>query len=159
MAGGICIEPAQTAEDFVAVAALFRLYAEGLPIDPGYQDFVSEMASLPGPYAPPRGALLLAQGGDGSPLGCVGLRPLAPHGRCEMKRLFLAPEARGSGLGRHLAEAVIHEARRIGYREMVLDTLPSMGAAIALYESLGFAKSAPYYGPTPPGTIFMTLVL
>lgn len=153
------IRPACSAADLAAVAALFEGYAASLPVDLGYQDFAAELAGLPGKYAPPHGALLLASDEAGAPLGCVALRPLPPHGRCEMKRLFLTPAARGSGLGRALAQAVITAARDRGYRELVLDTLPSMTAAIALYEAMGFRRIAPYYAPTPDGTIFLGLDL
>ena len=157
-AHGVHIQPVRTAADLQATAQLFQAYAASLPVDLGYQDFAAELAALPGKYAPPAGELLLARG-DGEPLGCVGLRPLAAAGACEMKRLFLAPSARGLGLGRALAEAVVAEARRIGYRELFLDTLPSMASAIALYEQMGFVRIAPYYAPTPAGTIFLALRL
>jgi len=153
------ITPATTPADLAAIGELLRAYAEALPIDLGYQGFEGEIADLPGKYAPPRGALLIARDADGRPLGCAALRPLADPGACEMKRLYLAPEARGSGLGRALAEAIVGAARAAGYRELRLDTLPSMTAAIALYEALGFRRIAPYYAPTPEGTVFLGLAL
>lgn len=159
MADGIRIKQAASAAELRTVAALFRGYADSLPVDLDYQDFGSELAGLPGKYAPPRGALLLAQDADGMALGCVGLRPLDADGVCEMKRLYLLPEARGLGLGRTLAQTVIAEARRQGYRELRLDTLASMARAIALYEAMGFVRIDPYYRPTPPGTVFMALRL
>ena len=76
-----------------------------------------------------------------------------------MKRLFVLPGARGLGLGRAMTEAVIVEARRLGYQELRLDTLPTMTAAIGVYEQMGFIPITPYYAPTPPGTIFMSLKL
>lgn len=102
---------------------------------------------------------MLARDGGGAPLGCVGLRPLAADGVCEMKRLYLLPAARGLGLGRALTVAVIDEARALGYCELRLDTLPSMAAAQAVYEQLGFARVGPYYTPTPAGTVFMAVEL
>lgn len=159
MTNRIRIAPASGAEDLEALAGLFRGYAASLPVDLGYQDFDDELAALPGKYAPPYGALLLARDADGAALGCVGLRPLADAGMCEMKRLYLLPSARGLGLGRALADAVAAEARRLGYRELRLDTLPSMARAIAMYGEMGFARIAPYYAPTPPGTVFMALKL
>lgn len=153
------IQPANTEEELEVIAALFEAYAASLSVDLDYQDFGAELASLPGKYAPPRGALLLARDASGRPLGCVGLRPIAIAGVCEMKRLFLAPEARGLGVGRALAEAVVEEARRIGYRELRLDTLATMTAARGLYRQLGFVEIAPYYAPTPAGTTFMALAL
>lgn len=159
MANGFHILPVSTQADLIATADLFARYAASLPIDLGYQDFASELEALPGKYAPPGGALLLARGADGAPLGCVALRPIPPGGLGEMKRLFLLPRARGLGLGRALTQAVVEEARRLGYRELRLDTLPVMQAAIGLYEQMGFKRIAPYYAPTPPGTIFMSLGL
>lgn len=153
------IDPVRTADDLRATAALFDAYARSLPVDLGYQDFGAELASLPGKYAPPAGELLLARDAAGGPLGCVGLRPLPAAGCCEMKRLYLAPEARGAGLGRALAEAIIGQAREIGYGELRLDTLATMTSAIGLYRQMGFAEIEPYYAPTPPGTIFMALRL
>ncbi|UTP41305.1 GNAT family N-acetyltransferase [Phenylobacterium sp. LH3H17] len=153
------IDPVRTPDDLRATAALFEAYARSLPVDLGYQDFGAELASLPGKYAPPRGELLLARDAAGGALGCVSLRPLPAAGRCEMKRLYLAPEARGTGLGRALAEAIIQTARDIGYGELRLDTLATMTSAIGLYRQLGFAEIEPYYAPTPPGTIFMALRL
>lgn len=148
-----------TADDLRATARLFEAYARSLPIDLGYQDFAAELASLPGKYAPPGGALLLARGTAGQALGCVGLRPLEAEGCCEMKRLYIDPEARGTGLGRALAQAVVQQARAVGYRQLRLDTLATMTAAIGLYRQMGFIDIAPYYAPTPPGTIFLGLDL
>jgi len=152
------IAPARTPADLAAVAQLFRRYAESLPVDLGYQDFEAELAALPGKYAPPAGEQLLARDGQDVPLGCVALRSL-DEGACEMKRLYLAPEARGLGLGRALTLAAIEAARARGYRELRLDTLASMAAAQALYDGLGFRRIAPYYAPTPPGTVFMAIEL
>ena len=152
------IDTVTTTDDLRAVTDLFEGYAASLPVDLGYQDFATELAELPGKYAEPKGALLLARDQAGAPLGCIALRPL-DGGVCEMKRLFLMPEARGIGLGRALAEAIIVAARDRGYRELRLDTLPSMTSAIALYERLGFEQIEPYYAPTPPGTVFMALAL
>lgn len=153
------IAPAATAADLAAAADLMRAYAAWLDIDLGFQDFEAELASLPGKYAPPSGALFLARLSDGNPVGCVALRALPAAGCCEMKRLYVAPEGRGSGLGRRLAETIIAEARRLEYREMRLDTLPSMRGAIALYRSLGFVEMEPYYATPVVGTVFLRLAL
>lgn len=155
----IAVRPATCAEDIAAAAILFRAYAAALPVDLGYQDFEAELAGLPGKYGPPHGALLLACDSEGKAIGCVGLRPLAQAGVCEMKRLYLSPAGRGTGAGRMLAEAVIGAARALGYRELRLDTLPTMQAAIGLYEHLGFERIGAYYAPTPEGTVFMRLAL
>jgi ribosomal protein S18 acetylase RimI-like enzyme len=134
---------------------LFGAYASSLGVDLGFQDFATELATLPGKYAPPAGEPLLARGSRGEPLGCVGLRPMAPDGCCEMKRLYVSPGGRGLGLGRALVEAILSEAVRIGYREMRLDTLPFMAEAIALYRKAGFQPIEPYYATPLAGTIFL----
>jgi len=153
------IRPVRTPDDLKATMALFDAYAASLGINLSYQNFAAEMAAMPGKYAPPQGELLLARGPGGAALGCVGLRPLADDGICEMKRLYVAPEGRGLGLGRALAEAIVKDAKRIGYREMRLDTLPSLATAIALYQNMGFAPIPPYYDTPIKGTLFFSLRL
>ena len=153
------IEPVRSAADLEATKALFNAYAASLGVNLTYQKFAEEMAAMPGKYAPPKGELLLARGPDGAALGCVGLRPLEEAGACEMKRLYVTPEGRGLGLGKALAERVVDEARRIGYRKMLLDTLPSLTTAVALYDRMGFARIPAYYDTPIPGTIFMALSL
>jgi len=143
--------------DVADMRTLFEEYAQSLGIDLGFQGFDQELASLPGAYASPAGRLLLAADGA-SPVGCVAVRRLGDDA-CEMKRLYVRPEARGERLGRRLAEAAIAFGRAAGYRTMRLDTLPSMAEAHALYQELGFREIAPYrYNPVP-GTTFMELVL
>jgi len=159
MAKGFSIHPVRGDDDLAAIVALFQDYVATLTVDLGYQDFSGELAGLPGKYAPPRGELLLARDTAGRPLGCVGLRPLSPSGRCEMKRLYLLPAARGLGLGKAMTEAVIKTARSLGYDELRLDTLPSMTTAMRLYDAMGFERTGPYYAPTPDGTVFMRLKL
>jgi GNAT superfamily N-acetyltransferase len=151
------IAPA-TASDVDDVARLFREYAAHIGVDLAYQDFASELAALPGKYAPPRGALLIARDAQRVAIGCVALRPLSER-CCEMKRLYVAPSGRGLGLGRALAIAIVDAAKRFGYAELRLDTLPTMHAAIALYRELGFVPIAPYYATALPGTLFMSLAL
>lgn len=153
------IGPARTVEEIAAVARLFREYAASLPVDLGYQDFEAELAGLPGKYAPPTGALLIAQDGQGRALACVALRALGDAGRCEMKRLYVAPPGRGLGLGRAMAEAICAEAARLGYREICLDTLPTMADAQALYARMGFVDIAPYYDTPVAGTRFLARAL
>lgn len=142
----ITVRTAQTATDIQTAAILFREYADTLDFDLDFQDFVAELANLPGDYSSPDGCLLLAFAPE-QPAGCVALRKFAPD-ICEMKRLYVRPAYRGLNLGRRLAETIIREARFRGYRKMVLDTVPTMQAAIGLYESLGFVPIAPYrYNP------------
>ena len=147
--------PARAAADIHDVAALFREYAAALAVDLCFQGFADELATLPGKYAAPAGELLLARAADGSALGCVALRPLDDPGACEMKRLFVRDAARGLGLGRALVAAILVAARGRGYREMRLDTLPSMTAARALYRDLGFVETPPYCFNPVPGTLYL----
>ncbi len=147
------MDPARTDE----VRELLRAYAASLPFDLDFQDFEGELTTLPGRYAPPRGALLVAEVG-GVLAGCVALRPLA-NDTCEMKRLFVRESARGLGLGRRLAAAIVDEARRLGYARMRLDTTPGMEAAQALYDELGFVDTVPYTSNPVPGTRFLELEL
>lgn len=153
------ITPVRNAADLEATAKLFRAYASSLGVDLAYQDFAAELASLPGKYAPPKGELLLARDAQGDAAGCVGLRPMPPDDCCEMKRLYVHPRGRGVGLGRALLNAIVAEATRIGYREIRLDTLPTMDAAIALYRGEGFELIPAYYDTPVEGTIFMARTL
>lgn len=140
-----------------AARTLFREYADSLSIDLAFQNFEDEMAHFPRGYLSPDGALYVASGCDKT-LGCVAVRRLDDE-FCEMKRLYVCPDARGSGLGRLLAEAAIEAARGLNYRRMRLDTLPSMDAARELYADLGFRQIAPYYHNPIEGTRYMELQL
>lgn len=153
MSSEITIRPVAGPGDLETARKLFREYADALGIDLGFQGWERELSELPGAYAPPRGALFLAERGP-TTLGCVALRPLEGDA-CEMKRLFVRSAGRGCGLGRQLAEHVIEEARRLGYGRIRLDTLPFMLEAIALYRTLGFREIAPYRHNPVPGALFL----
>ena len=153
------IVAAQLPTDLPAITSLFRAYAASLPIDLGYQNFDAELASLPGKYAPPTGALLIARDASGAALGCVAMRSLDQPGICEMKRLYVAPAGRAQGLGKQLALAIIEAARAAGYREMRLDTLVTMHEAQKLYRALGFTEIGAYYDTPIENTVFMHLKL
>ncbi|MDB5946822.1 MAG: family N-acetyltransferase [Ramlibacter sp.] len=140
-----------------AVREIFREYAQGLGVDLCFQDFETELATLPGEYAPPRGALLLAKV-DGKLAGCCGLRPLYAVDypkAADMKSLYVCRAYRGLGLGRELAEAALDAARQAGYSSVLLDTLDDMEAARALYEDLGFEEIPPYYHNPIPGAHYL----
>lgn len=139
------------------VRQFFRNYAGWLGVDLCFQNFAEEMASLPGAYSAPTGRLFFAES-DGKPAGCVGIRQ-ATEGVCEMKRLYVEPEVRGNGVGRALALAAIKAAKSLGYRKVMLDTLPAMRIAVKLYRELGFKEAPSYYPTGVEGTMFLTLDL
>ena len=129
------------------VREIFEEYAAGLGVTLDFQDFEAELASLPGDYAAPRGALLLALI-EGQVAGCCALRPIDNvdyANAAEMKRLYVRKAFRGFGLGRQLAEAILDAARAVGYHSVLLDTLDEMEAARQLYAELGFEEITPYY--------------
>ena len=134
---------ATTAEDYAAGRTLFEEYAAALCVDLCFQNFSEELSNLSTMYGPPGGYRLLAHANEKT-VGCVAVRNQS-DATCEMKRLYVQPEYRGTGLGRRLAEIAIRTARRLGYARMVLDTLPSMVEAQPLYESLGFREVEGYY--------------
>lgn len=144
------IEPAA---DMNLVRELFGEYVGSLGVDLSFQDFEAELAGLPGDYDP----ILIGFAGD-HPAGCVALRAIDRH-ICEMKRLYVRPGARGSRLGRQLAERIVHEARARGFARVRLDTMPAMHEAMRLYESLGFVDIPPYRFNPIEGSRFMELAL
>ena len=144
--------------DIQQARQLFQQYEASLGISLCFQNFAAELANLPGDYALPRGRLLLAREFD-QVMGCVALRPHGPT-TCEMKRLFVRPEYRDRGLGRVLVEAIIEEARKIGYAHMRLDTIADrMDRAVALYRSIGFVEIPPYRNNPVDSATFMELDL
>ena len=152
------IRQAESAPDIAEARELFLEYAKSLGFSLCFQNFDQELAGLPGDYAPPDGRLLLAQL-EGEVAGCVAMHKLQAD-TCEMKRLYLRPKFRGRGLGRTLAETIIGEARKIGYKFMRLDTVePVMKDAVEMYRRLGFREIAAYRVNPMPGTLYMELEL
>lgn len=151
------IKHAQTPSELEHVRRLFREYEAFLDVDLCFQSFEEELAGLPGKYAPPSGALLIGLT-ENRAIGCVGVRRLN-DGVCEMKRLFVRPEARGTGVGRQLAKEIIAVARALGYELMRLDTLDRLTEAMRLYEALGFQRIQSYYANPLPGVVYWELQL
>jgi putative acetyltransferase len=154
------VEP-DTPELLNATREIFREYARDLGVDLCFQGFEDELASLPGQYAAPHGAVLLAFV-DGALAGCGGFRPLPgvdDANACEMKRLYVRRAFRQLGLGRVLAQALIDRATQAGHSAMLLDTLDEMEAARSLYTSLGFVEVAPYYYNPIPGAHYLKVQL
>ncbi len=153
----LLIERAESAAQLSAARDLIREYGDSLGIDLGFQGFDAELASLPGDYAAPGGALLLALV-DGQAAGCVAMRsrPDVDHpNACEMKRLYVRRAFRRFGLGRQLALRLMDLATQAGYSSMLLDTLDDMEAARELYTTLGFVEVPPYYYNPVPGAHYL----
>ena len=148
---------ADSTERWATARRLIEAYAASLHVDLSFQNFDDEISNLAREYGPPGGALLLAER-DGATIGCAGLRRFS-EGVCEMKRLYVVPEGRGSGAGRALAGGIIAEGRRLGYARMLLDTLPFMSEAQALYVSLGFTPIPAYRHNPIAGVAFLELRL
>jgi len=153
--------PARERAQLDAAREIILEYAKGLGVDLCFQQLDDELANLPGEYAPPRGALLLAYV-DQELAGCCALRPLDTADypdAAEMKRLYVRKPFRGFGLGRQLAEATLDAARQRGYACVLLDTLDDMEAARALYEELGFEEIPPYYHNPIAGSHYLKVDL
>ena len=153
----VTIVEARAPSDVDSVRRLIDEYAASLDVSLCFQDLAHELEHLREVYAPPRGELLLARR-DGVDLGCVAFRPFDPD-TCEMKRLYVRPEARGRAVGHLLASGAIERACVRGYQRIVLDTLSTMTAARALYRSLGFRETAPYYRNPLAGVVYMELAV
>jgi ribosomal protein S18 acetylase RimI-like enzyme len=145
---------AESLGDFNDARALFREYHSSLDVDLSAQRIDKEIARMPGKYALPKGTLLLARDGDGYLIGCVGVRPFDKPDACELKRLYVRPNGRRSGAGRALMVEAIKFGGAAGYRVMLLDSLPSMEAAIRLYQSFGFKPIPPYWNNPLPGALY-----
>ncbi|HET6163136.1 MAG TPA: GNAT family N-acetyltransferase [Planctomycetota bacterium] len=161
----VAIAAAAGAADLAQARRLIGEYFATSAADPDFsrclaaQGAAAELAGLPGDYSPPRGRLLLARVG-GEVAGCIALRPVpGDAAACEMKRLFVRPAFRGSGVARALVQALLREAAAAGYRQMVLDTLPTMAAAQALYRELGFEDLAASTSHPVAGARFMQRAL
>ncbi|MBR0577199.1 GNAT family N-acetyltransferase [Proteiniclasticum sp. BAD-10] len=147
------IRHVSTSAEMESIRQLFVAYVQSLETDLAFQNFQEELYSLPGKYAPPKGALFLALV-EGKAAGCIALRPMEDK-ICEMKRLYVDPEYRHLGLGKQLVEKILDEGQKLGYNCMRLDTLTSMTAALALYRAQGFQAIPPYtYNPLD-GAIYM----
>jgi ribosomal protein S18 acetylase RimI-like enzyme len=157
MAPKTTIRPILGGKELDLARELMQEYGNSLGVDLGFQGFEEELAGLPGDYAPPKGALILAFV-EQEAAGCVALRPLSGE-VCEMKRWYVRPKWRGAGVGKGLIAAALAQARRAGYRAIRLDTLPNMTAAREIYAALGFRAIAPYYESPIPGTAFLELDL
>ena len=139
------------------VRALLREYPSQVPVPLEVLDFEAWLDTLPGPYGPPGGRLLVARY-EGEPAGCVALRGLG-GGAAEVKRLYVRERFRGLGLARALVQELIDIARQIGYARLRLDTHESMIPAQTLYRSFGFTEIAPYWEHPVPGVVFFELTL
>lgn len=175
------INQAVSPADIAVIGSMFIAYTQWLDMDLTFQGFANELASLPGAYSQPQGALLLARSNEtGEALGCIAFRALRlqpefQRGRtgigstlqgeggseqgsryCELKRLYTLPAARGKGVARALIREALDVARREGYDEALLDTLPRMTAAVALYRSEGFKDTAKYYDSPVQEALYMS---
>jgi putative acetyltransferase len=146
------IEEARGIDAIAAARLLFGEYQRDLGISLDFQGFDDELRALPGAYAAPGGALLIAWS-EGKLAGCVAMRPCGAD-EAEIKRLYVRPTWRGMGLAERLVEALEARARDAGYRALRLDTLASMAAAMRLYARRGFVETPPYHGATLPGMRF-----
>ena len=157
MSAALIIRTASSLADMLLIRELFAEYAASLGFNLHFQNFETELATLPGDYAPPRGVLLLAVH-EGAPVGCVGVRPLEGS-ICEMKRLYVRPGLRGLRIGYRLATEALAAAHRSGFATIRLDTLPSMHEARALYLRLGFHEIPAYRHNPIPDTRYLELDL
>jgi putative acetyltransferase len=151
------IKPANFPDDLEHVIAILSEYVASPSVSLAFQNYEAEFAALPGKYAAPDGCLLLAWKGP-AVVGCAALRRVDEN-TCEMKRVYVRPDARGENLGRRLIERILDEARAAGYSRICLDVLPEFAAAQRIYESLGFQTAAPVTFNPVPGTRYLALEL
>jgi ribosomal protein S18 acetylase RimI-like enzyme len=161
MAGGplqnVVIKKVAADADLALVRELWTEYWSSLGFSADSPDFAQELLALPGVYGWPGGALLLAWV-NAELAATIALRRLS-DGECEVKRLYVRPAFRRSGLGRSLLERVIEIAHGQGYATVYCDTLPSMKAALGMYLDRGFCQVGPYSPDPTPGAIYLRLDL
>jgi GNAT superfamily N-acetyltransferase len=149
----ISIQEVVSTDDLATVRTLLEEYWTSIGFDLGTFGFGAELEELPRRYAPPDGRLALAIAAS-EPVGCIALRKLDAHS-CEMKRLFVRASARGKGVAVTLIKWLFSEARSQGYSRMLADTLPTMHAALRLYERFGFRRIDSYSPNPTPGAIYL----
>ncbi|WP_262693697.1 GNAT family N-acetyltransferase [Kordiimonas aquimaris] len=152
--GEVKIITAEQQSDFASAKKLFQAYADSLDYSIEYQGFSSEMARFPDGYK-----LILLAALNGQPVGAVGLKESDGDKVCEMKRMFVEPAGRGRNIGRLLAERLIQQAKTLGYKTMLLDTLQRWKPAYSLYQSLGFTETEPFEHFPQPDVVYMKLLL
>ena len=148
---------ATTPHEWAEARRLVREYAASLDVDLSFQNFEQELEHFSTEYAAPTGAFILAEDA-GQFIACIGVRQFADDVG-EIKRLYVAPAARGRGLGRVLVERIIAGAKQLGYRGLLLDTLPFMKEAQSLYLSMGFKPTTAYRFNPIAGSAFLRLDL
>lgn len=154
----VVIKEASTPESYELGKQLFEAYATELQVDLSFQGFAEEMAEIAQQYGRPGGCLYLAYAAQPQPVGCFGIRMWGGT-TCELKRMFIRPSHRGLGIGKQLLIKSVTAAYELGYEKMRLDTLPSMQAAIKLYQQLGFYEIPPYrYNPIKGTKYFERIV-
>jgi putative acetyltransferase len=141
-------------KELETIVDMFREYNKELNENICFQDFEKELSNPLSKYGPPDGLLLIALY-NGNPAGCIALHALGDSETCEMKRLYVRPPYRSLHLGETLCHTIIHEAGKLSYKTMVLDTLEKLKPAISLYKNLGFIETDPYYQNPLPQVVYM----
>ena len=158
MADPPAIVRAEEPDDWSEVDRLIRAYLAELPFEIDFQDLDRELGELTVEYGPPQGAALLVRSATGEAVGVVGVRRFDDTS-AELKRMYVAPAARGSGTGRALGAAAVAAARELGYQRLLLDTVDAMAPAIELYRRLGFVEIDAYRHNPLPGARYFALDL
>jgi len=147
-----------------AAINLIKAYMAFLGEDLTFQNIEEEYDLLPIMYGGPVGALLLCQADDGQYAGMVAVRNFnkentADRTTCEMKRLYVLPAYNGLGFGKKLCIEIIEQAKKLGYKKMVLDTLKRLQPALHMYLQLGFEEIPAYYENPLPSVVYMAKTL